>query len=100
MARVPVLVDADELAAYSYLEYPAYILREEGVDEVQTIERLREHIDSAGTRESNNTAAWEQYEQNLYSQNRHALRSALQLPPYPQKDRSSSEGRLQALGAS
>lgn len=80
MARVPILVDADELAAYSYLEYPAYILRQEGDDEIQSIAKLRDNRINSSTDLLNITAAWEVYEQKLYKQNHHALQRALQIP--------------------
>lgn len=78
MARVPVLLDADQLSAYSYLENPAYILQQEGENEIQAIARLRK-TPSGPIAQANETAAWEQYEQKLYERNRQAMLGALGL---------------------
>lgn len=79
MARVPVLVDADQLNAYSYLEHPAYILQQEGENEIQAIARLRK-TPSGTIAQANATAAWEHYEQKLYERNRQAMLGALGRP--------------------
>lgn len=72
MARVPVLVDDTELAAYSYLKPPAYILRENAESEIEAIARLRkarqaEPIDRLSAKATE--LAWERYEEEIYENN-------------------------------
>lgn len=86
MARVPVLVDDTELAAYSYLRPPAYILRESGESEIEAIARLRkarqaEPIDEVTAKATE--LAWERYEEQLYNSNRAVLLRVLRRTSLP-----------------
>lgn len=79
MARVPVLLDEEELEAYSYLKPPAYILRAEGENEIRALARVRKSRSSQPSEEPDNTQAWEAYEKELYEQNRQVLMRVLNL---------------------
>lgn len=77
MARVPVLVDKEELDAYSYLRAPAYILRDEGEDEIAAITRIRQDRQKEPAGRINDSAAWKKYEDQLYKNNSIVLAQAL-----------------------
>lgn len=75
MARVPVLASLTELAAYTYLQGPAVVLRAEDETPIVAIQRLRQekvNVHSSG-------ATWDAYQASLYKHNRRVLASALSL---------------------
>jgi len=70
MARVPVLVTRKEQAAYSYLEGPAVVWRNENENEMQALARLRrDRMNLASSQEE-----WQAYEDKLLQKNVDALR--------------------------
>lgn len=73
MARTPVLVTNLEREAYAYLEEPAFILREEGEDEMEAVARIRK----GGAAISGTEHQWAEYERRLLRRNEDALRRIL-----------------------
>lgn len=78
MARVPVLVDAVELQAYSYLQKPAYILRRNHENEIAAIDRLRKESRKSKL-DLYAAEDWKAYEETLYRANFEALERVLRL---------------------
>lgn len=79
MARVPVVVDEEELEAYSYLRPPAYILRAEGEDEIQAIARIRQSHRIGSSNHTSEASVWQKYEEQLYNNNSIVLAQALEI---------------------
>lgn len=66
MSRVPLLLSTEEASAFTFLRGPAFLLRDEGQDELQAISRLRK------TKESviwSSDAEWLAFEQEVLGNN-------------------------------
>lgn len=76
-SRVPLLLSARELEAYSYLRPPAAIKIQPGEDEVQAILRLK----TSGHYTRGRHQEWESYEESLLVANKQMMRRMLRLDP-------------------